>query len=116
MNHAKTIKGYSSLSQLAEEIGNLRYDKLTEFLGDLAAKIHKDSQADKGRGRPKLAELLAATSKELTDATIQASLVWHLVLPYELKKEELWLARLKEQDAAISASEVEFFKELKLRL
>ena len=58
MKHKSWLKNYEwNFEKLAEEIGDLRYDTLSQFLQFLSKKIEKDGQKDKGRGRDKLSIL-----------------------------------------------------------
>ncbi|NRB53987.1 MAG: hypothetical protein HRU41_40440 [Saprospiraceae bacterium] len=60
MVHRSTLENYQgSFQQLAEELGDLRYDALAEFLQHFSEKLAKDSLADEKRGRAKLAKCLA---------------------------------------------------------
>jgi hypothetical protein len=69
MKHETDLEG--GLPKLAEDIGNLRYDALAGFLRLLAEKLRKDSEADKGRGRPQLA-------KSLADAADAIPIAWKI--------------------------------------
>ena len=52
MKHKTYIEKYDgSLEELAEDIGNLRYDALTDLLKLLSAKLNKDSESDLFRNR-----------------------------------------------------------------
>jgi hypothetical protein len=83
MKHKAWIDNYkNNFEQLAEEIGNLRYDTLSNFLELLATKIKKDGQKDEGRGRQKLANLLYQTSNLLEDSAKTMSKTWDLCEPY----------------------------------
>ncbi|MBC8140111.1 MAG: hypothetical protein H7Y38_01580 [Armatimonadetes bacterium] len=83
MNHPIRIEHYpASLSELAEEIGDLRYDALRDFLRDLSAKIERDSEADSGRGRAKLSASLAACAAQLADAAQDAETAWCIAAPF----------------------------------
>ena len=47
MNHLMQVKNYSgNLKELAEEIGNMRYDTLEEFYKILSDKFNSDSRHD----------------------------------------------------------------------
>ena len=83
MIHPKHIDRFNgSLTELAEDLGNLQYDVLAEVLGLLAAKIEQDVTKDSERGRVKLAASLKQCADNLNnaeDAIIQA---WAICQPY----------------------------------
>jgi len=54
--------------ELAEQLGDLRYDALADFLLALSEKMKKDGDADLGRKRTKLARELYTSAKELKTA------------------------------------------------
>ncbi len=77
MIHRETIDGYSgTLAELADELGDLRYDALASFLRSLAAKLESDGNADAGRGRPKLAALLHGAAAGIRDAASEVDRAW----------------------------------------
>ncbi len=69
-------------ADLAEELGNLRYDTLTRFLTELAEKIKKDSEADAGRKRYKLAQALDQASWSLHAAATEIAEAWMISKPF----------------------------------
>lgn len=83
MVHRSGLKNYAgSMEELAEEIGDLRYDALSEFLELLAHKIQKDGDKDKGRGRIKLATHLHHCANEITKAQTSIDKAWIICEPY----------------------------------
>lgn len=70
------------MQKLAEEIGDLRYDALAEFLGLLAAKMQNDGDKDKSRGRTQLAESLHTCADRLTAARSAIDKAWRISEPY----------------------------------
>ena len=62
MDHKTTIDYPGGLEALANNLGNLRYDVLADFLSVLSEKLEVDSFADEGRGRKKLSKALGAAS------------------------------------------------------
>ncbi len=69
MKHSKTIPGYNGdLQQLAEEVGDLHYSALEEFIVQLSNKLMLDSFADRKLNRPKLADSLGRASSQLLNA------------------------------------------------
>ena len=82
MTHADHVGRYpGTLAELAEELGNLRYDALAAFLAALAAKLETDSGKDAARGRKKLAAALHAASGELADAASAIEEAWAVCAP-----------------------------------
>ena len=83
MKHTKKVKNYSeSHETLAESIGDLYYDSLADFLLLLADKMHRDGEADKDRGRVKLAKELFACSRKLQEAAKHIDIAWDICKPY----------------------------------
>ena len=83
MIHHQTVEGYSGTpEQLAEDIGNLRYDALAEFLRLLAEKIQRDGAKDKARGRPRLAAALQGAADQTAAAALSIGAAWRLSEPH----------------------------------
>lgn len=83
MKHPSWIKNYEyNFEQLAEEIGDLRYDALANFLKLLSLKIEKDSFKDRERGRSKLASSLHSSSESLLKSSKKIDLAWKISEPY----------------------------------
>jgi len=72
MKHPTEIKKYDgAMDDLVTDIGNLRYDKLEEFLYELADKFQDDADADYEAGRKKLSGRLYGASKKMFEAAKQ---------------------------------------------
>jgi hypothetical protein len=83
MAHSERIERYpGSLAELADELGELRYDALAAFLLALAAKLDGDSRADDARGRKKLAALLRAASVGASEAAGAIERAWVICEPH----------------------------------
>ena len=83
MKHKAWIKNYvNDADKLAEEIGDLRYDSLSEFLELLSNKIEKDGGKDRDRGRVKLADKLKAASDALRLSAGEINAAWQICEPY----------------------------------
>lgn len=80
--HKTQVNGFASLTELAETVGNLRYDALAEFLGALELKLMRDSEADHKRGRLKLSSKLHEARYKLGDARIQISRAFAICAPH----------------------------------
>jgi hypothetical protein len=77
MIHRVDIEQYpGSLGELAEDVGDLRYDSLTDFFRLLAAKLANDAAADQGRGRPKLAAALHDAATHVASAASGVERAW----------------------------------------
>lgn len=82
--HKKHPENYSgSIEELAEELGNLRYDTLQNFLEVLSQKLAKDGDADFKRGRLKLAKSLYNASEQINNASQSIEQAWKICKPYE---------------------------------
>ena len=68
--HPTDVPGYSSLSDLAERVGNLRYDKLLEFVQALTADVRKQANKDHLAGKTQLATALDETASKLAEVEI----------------------------------------------
>ncbi len=83
MIHRSSLEHYEgSFQQLAEELGDLRYDALAEFLLRLSEKLAKDSTADERRGRAKLANCLAQASDNLGHSAKEIQKAWMISEPF----------------------------------
>ena len=83
MTHHEKPKNYpNSLQDLAEEIGDLRYDSLALFLDFLSEKMKKDAEKDLASNRVKLAKNLFATAEKLHEAKIEIDTAWEICEPY----------------------------------
>ena len=83
MPHPRNVEGYEgSLDQLAQSIGNMTYDQVALFIEKLADDMKRQADADKARGRSKLATELYATANELYQARDRMGLAWKVCEPY----------------------------------
>jgi hypothetical protein len=67
---------------LAEALGDLRYDALSDFLLELSKKMAKDADADAGRERHKLASELYTTATKLEGAAEATERAWEICAPF----------------------------------
>ena len=83
MTHFDNIAGYSgTLSELAEDVGDLKYDALAEFLRLLAAKVERDGLKDRERGRGRLASALQGCADHLAASAAEAGEAWLVAKPF----------------------------------
>ncbi|EKD23980.1 MAG: hypothetical protein ACD_81C00135G0006 [uncultured bacterium] len=70
--HPVIIEGYDgTFEELGRKVGELRYDKLAEFLLHLENELARQAIADKKRGRPKLANLIEGVELTVKDGKIK---------------------------------------------
>ena len=67
-----------TISEVADKIATLRYDKLEEFLEILASKIKIDSLLDLEKGRFLLSKRLENLSSTLVTAEFIAKDIWEM--------------------------------------
>ena len=83
MIHKDQVEKYEgTMSQLANDIGDLKYDALAGFLDLLAKKIELDGDKDKARGRVKLARELHSCAHDLRLGKIAIDKAWEISEPY----------------------------------
>lgn len=77
------IENYKgSKKQLVEDIGNLRYDSLAEFLQLLSDKIQSDGEKDHSKKRYQLATTLFECAKKLKESKTAIEKAWKICKPY----------------------------------
>jgi hypothetical protein len=82
MIHRKDVARYSgTLTELADDLGDLRYDALSAFLRALAAKLDADGAADAGRGRRKLSAALRNAGVSVAVAATDVERAWSICSP-----------------------------------
>lgn len=86
MEHLKKIYSESGDEigprELAELLGDLRYDGLADYLHALSEKLSRDSVSDGGRGRGKLATYLQGASISISKAVSSIEDAWDICEPY----------------------------------
>ena len=83
MQHKEVVEKYDgSLEELANDIGNLRYDSLADFISLLSAKLNRDSEKDLNAGRKKLAHELHVASYRLSEVEESIINAWEISAPY----------------------------------
>jgi len=82
MKHPLTLDYPGGLEKLAEDLGNLRYDVLVDFLNLLGAKLRKDSEADRARQRFQLAGRLESAGGSIGMAATYVAEAWRISAPF----------------------------------
>ncbi len=83
MIHRESVENYAgSTAQLAEDIGNLKYDSLAAFLQLLADKIEGDAVKDGARGRTLLAASLQSAAAQVASAAAGIETAWRISEPH----------------------------------
>ena len=81
--HTHTIIKYNgTLEELSENIGDLYYDSLSEFLQLLSQKLEKDYLKDREKERIKLANFLKEASENIKNSASNISDAWDICEPY----------------------------------
>jgi monomeric isocitrate dehydrogenase len=71
-----------TLGELAEELGNLRYDALAEFLNLLATKLDGDATQYEKRGCKRLAKALRDAATGANEAATAIQRAWKICEPH----------------------------------
>ena len=79
--HKHNVDGFTN-PQLANEIGNLHYESAIELFNALSKKFEMDSEADREKGREKLASQLLKIAFLFKDMEIEMSEAWRISEPY----------------------------------
>ena len=87
MKHETTIKGYEDIKLLAEDISQLRYDALREFLGQLGLCLYSDGLKDFQIDKPELSSKLVEASEKISRSAIDIKDAWKICEPYMKDKE-----------------------------
>lgn len=88
MKHKAWLNHYEhNFEQLAEDIGNLRYDTLAEFLTLLSDKIRRDRIKDHEAGRVLLASSLQQASTALATSAAHIRMAWKFCEPHLFPKD-----------------------------
>jgi len=80
--HDTEIKGFKDVTELAEAIGDLRYDVLAKLFQELSKKVLKDALLDEGRGRIVLSRKLSYLAEDLNLMTYKVGKIWVLCKPF----------------------------------
>lgn len=81
--HKKTVEKYSgTLQELAEDIGNLHYESLHEFLKALSEKFNEDAVKDAKANNLKLSLTLMDAHIETERAAESIESAWKISKPF----------------------------------
>lgn len=80
--HKKEVAGISDMKELAEMIGDLHYESLTQLLYNLSKKIDADSVTDFRAGREKLASDLQYFGMSIFESALRSERIWQRVKPF----------------------------------
>lgn len=84
--HKKDLFGESDMRKVAEMIGDLHYETLTELLRELCLKINKDGGNDYDKGRFLLGDALIQCGDKLSEAHLFMTKVWEISKPFMTPK------------------------------
>lgn len=86
LKHPLEVEKYSGkLEDLADDVKNMRYDKVAEFLGYLAAQVKAEADKDSANNRSKLAARLYQASTYLSHSQEEIDYAWKICRPYMIK-------------------------------
>tara|TARA_Y100000310_G_scaffold345531_1_gene466129 strand:- start:48193 stop:48465 length:273 start_codon:yes stop_codon:yes gene_type:complete len=89
MRHPVNLRDYhGTLTELAREIADFRYDALAEFIGYLADDLTRQAESDGKRGRPQLSRTVDNLTEDLYNAQKKMEKAWRLSKPH-MKPEDL---------------------------
>jgi len=81
-NHKKDVLGQTDMKHLADDIGNLHYESLANFLFHLEQKLKKDAALDLLGGRKKLSLSLSSASRKISMAWLHIKQAWEISKPF----------------------------------
>jgi hypothetical protein len=81
-NHKKEVCGISDMKELANLIGDLHYETLTELFDNLTIKFQNDCIKDREAGRTELAQCLLWIRSAMSKAGYGAKRAWEISKPF----------------------------------
>lgn len=84
--HKKEVAGVSDMKALAEMIGDLHYETMSELFGHLSAKLFNDAQKDNKAKRVALSCILYELNYTLNLCRSQAERAWKICKPFMVDK------------------------------
>lgn len=89
LDHKKEVAGISDMKLLAEMIGDLHYETLSELLYQLNAKLHNDGAKDMIAGRYQLGYALFEAADSCMEAKKAILKSWEISKPFMDDKSQL---------------------------
>jgi hypothetical protein len=80
--HSKQVAGISDMKILAEAVGELHYETLSQFLVELSIKIYRDGKHDGDEGREQLADSLMEAQYKISEASGRIYRAWQISKPF----------------------------------
>lgn len=80
--HKKEVAGISDMKALAEMIGDLHYESLSNLLYHLSDKIYRDGQKDFNAGRTNISHFLFEAQKDTHRAHQHIEQAWKISKPF----------------------------------
>ncbi len=80
--HKKEVAGITDMKELAEMIGNLHYETLSQLFEHLRAKFEEDSHKDRKAGRKDLSNALFKLALEMMGASTYSEQAWKISKPF----------------------------------
>lgn len=77
-NHKKEVAGISDMKVLAEMIGDLHYEALTELLNNLKLKLYQDFDRDLRGNKFKLSYALHRAAIKIGEAATDIEKAWQI--------------------------------------
>lgn len=82
------IEGFEgTLEELAQRVGRMRYDKITEFLDYFEKELRRQENGDRERGRTKLAGMLDDAVGDIGNVRMKMERIYAFCKPF--MKDEL---------------------------
>lgn len=81
-NHKKDLFGETDMKKVAEAIGDLHYEALSELLGSLSIKLYRDGLKDLDRDRYRLSCALDDASNRLRECADHVTRAWNISKKY----------------------------------
>lgn len=86
--HPRDLFGHTDMKEVAEAIGDLHYETLTEFLFQLSNKFRVDAEKDNNAGRNKLAQSLHKAKAFIANACYEIITAANISKPFMDNKTE----------------------------